>query len=130
MKDPDVLALFSVMGFSFSGAAPNTGHHVRAAEAVRPAQGTERTRFRRSSAGSAARSFSLPGAIVVAFTPPSIPGLSRFGGFEFQVLDQTGTDINTPGAGDAGARRRARQPVAAAARLVQRRSRPTIRSCR
>jgi HAE1 family hydrophobic/amphiphilic exporter-1 len=37
--------------------------------------------------------FSIPGAIVVAFTPPSIPGLSRFGGFEFQVLDQTGSDI-------------------------------------
>ena len=37
----------------------------------------------------------IPGAIVVAFSPPSIPGLSRFGGFEFQVLDQTGTDIST-----------------------------------
>jgi HAE1 family hydrophobic/amphiphilic exporter-1 len=37
--------------------------------------------------------FSLPGAIVVGFAPPSIPGLSRFGGFEFQVLDQTGQDI-------------------------------------
>jgi len=37
--------------------------------------------------------FGIPGAIVVAFTPPSIPGLSRFGGFEFQVLDETGTNI-------------------------------------
>src|SRR5262249_33464724 len=37
--------------------------------------------------------FSIPGAIVVAFTPPSIQGLSRFGGFEFQVLDQSGGDI-------------------------------------
>jgi HAE1 family hydrophobic/amphiphilic exporter-1 len=39
--------------------------------------------------------FSIPGAIVVGFTPPAIPGLSRFGGFEFQILDQTGTDIET-----------------------------------
>jgi HAE1 family hydrophobic/amphiphilic exporter-1 len=31
--------------------------------------------------------------MVLAFAPPSIPGLSRFGGFEFQVLDQAGTDI-------------------------------------
>jgi HAE1 family hydrophobic/amphiphilic exporter-1 len=31
---------------------------------------------------------------VVPFTPPSIPGLSRFGGFEFQVLDQAGSDIS------------------------------------
>ena len=36
----------------------------------------------------------IPGAIIVGFPPPSIPGLGRFGGFEFQVLDQTGTDIN------------------------------------
>jgi HAE1 family hydrophobic/amphiphilic exporter-1 len=38
--------------------------------------------------------FGIPGAIIVGFAPPSIPGLGRFGGFEFQVLDQTGTDIN------------------------------------
>ncbi len=37
--------------------------------------------------------FGIPGAIVVGFTPPSIQGLSRFGGFEFQVLDQSGGDI-------------------------------------
>ena len=30
----------------------------------------------------------------VPFAPPSIPGLGQFGGFEFQVLDQSGTDIN------------------------------------
>ena len=39
MKDPDVLAMFSVMGFSFSGAASEPGAHVRPAEAVRRAQG-------------------------------------------------------------------------------------------
>jgi HAE1 family hydrophobic/amphiphilic exporter-1 len=39
------------------------------------------------------RLMGLPGAVVVAFAPPAIPGLSRFGGFEFQVLDQTGTEI-------------------------------------
>src|SRR5205807_2121662 len=44
----------------------------------------------------------IPGAIVVAFAPPSIPGLSRFGGFEFQVLDQTGTDISTLARGAYG----------------------------
>ncbi|MFL6278806.1 MAG: efflux RND transporter permease subunit, partial [Vicinamibacterales bacterium] len=37
--------------------------------------------------------FGLPGASVIGFSPPSIPGFSRFGGFEFQVLDQTGQDI-------------------------------------
>ena len=37
--------------------------------------------------------FGISGAIVLPFAPPSIPGLGQFGGFEFQVLDQTGTDI-------------------------------------
>jgi len=92
LKDPDVLALFSVMGFSFAGAAPNQGmmfvrlkpleERPGAAHAVRAIQGR-----------LAGQLFAIPGGIVVAFTPPSIPGLSRFGGFEFQVLDQTGTDI-------------------------------------
>jgi HAE1 family hydrophobic/amphiphilic exporter-1 len=43
--------------------------------------------------------FGIPGAIIVGFPPPAIPGLGRFGGFEFQILDQTGTDINTLAAG-------------------------------
>jgi HAE1 family hydrophobic/amphiphilic exporter-1 len=92
--DPDVLAMFSVMGFSFSGAAPNQGIiFVR----LKPFD------LRRGAAHSAGaiiarltpKLMSLPGAIVVSFAPPSIPGLSRFGGFEFQVLDQSGTDIST-----------------------------------
>src|SRR5262249_46670151 len=93
LHDPDMLAVFSVMGFSFSGAASN--------------QGIIFSRFKpfeqRRGAGHSAQAIigrvmpklaSIPGAIVVAFTPPSIPGLSRFGGFEFQVLDQSGTDIS------------------------------------
>src|SRR4029079_17318008 len=32
----------------------------------------------------------LPGAIVLSFDPPSIPGLGATGGFEFQVEDLTG----------------------------------------
>ena len=94
LKDPDVLALFSVMGFSFSGAAPNQGiMFVRLKEFAdrRGDAHSLQTVLGRISGPL----FELPGAIVVAFTPPSIPGLSRFGGFEFQVLDQTGTDIGT-----------------------------------
>jgi HAE1 family hydrophobic/amphiphilic exporter-1 len=92
LADQDVLALFSVMGFSFSGAAPNQGiMFVR----LKPFD-------QRAGDAHAAKSvigrllpqlMGLPGAMVLAFAPPSIPGLSRFGGFEFQVLDQAGTDI-------------------------------------
>jgi HAE1 family hydrophobic/amphiphilic exporter-1 len=39
--------------------------------------------------------------MIFGFAPPSIPGLSRFGGFEFQVLDQTGQDISNLSSGTA-----------------------------
>src|SRR4029450_3114047 len=84
MKDPDILALFSVMGFSFTGASSNTGLMF-----VRLKQFADRRGSSHSLQAILGRIsgplFGLPGAIVVAFTPPSIPGLSRFGGFEFQV---------------------------------------------
>jgi len=92
MADPDVMALFSVMGFSFSGASPNTGIMF-----VRLKEFDDRVGDEHSVQAVLGRIggplFGLPGAIIVGFPPPSIPGLSRFGGFEFQVLDQTGTAI-------------------------------------
>jgi len=91
-KDPDVMALFSVMGFSFSGAASNQGLMF-----VRLKPFEERIGDEHSVQAVLGRIsgplFSIPGAIVVGFTPPAIQGLSRFGGFEFQVLDQSGGDI-------------------------------------
>jgi hydrophobic/amphiphilic exporter-1 (mainly G- bacteria), HAE1 family len=93
MKDPDVLALFAVMGFSFSDAASNTGLMFARLKPFDERKGP--THSLQAIIGRISGPlFSLPGAIVVAFTPPSIPGLSRFGGFEFQVLDEGGTDIN------------------------------------
>ena len=101
MADPDILTMFSVMGFSFSGAAPNQGIMF-----VRLKPFAQRKGASHSASAIIARVMpkllSLPGAIVVSFAPPSIPGLSRFGGFEFQVLDQTGTDINTLARGAYG----------------------------
>ena len=92
MADPDVMALFSVMGFSFGGAAPNSGIMF-----VRLKEFDDRVGDEHSVQAVLGRIggplFGLPGAIIVGFPPPSIPGLSRFGGFEFQVLDQTGTNI-------------------------------------
>ena len=91
-QDPDVLAMFSVMGFSFSGAASNQGLMF-----VRLKPFEDRIGDNHSVQAVLGRLsgplFGLPGAIVVGFTPPAIQGLSRFGGFEFQVLDQSGGDI-------------------------------------
>ena len=117
-RDPDVLALFSVMGFSFSGAAPEPGHHVRPPEAVRGARGGRALGRRRCSDGSAARCSAFRARSSSASRRRRFPGLSRFGGFEFQVLDQTRHRHHEPGAGDAGDGG-GRQPVAEAARAVQ-----------
>ncbi|MEW6323327.1 MAG: multidrug efflux RND transporter permease subunit [Acidobacteriota bacterium] len=90
--DPDVAAAFSVMGFSFTGAAPNNGMIF-----VRLKDYEERRREDQSLTAVLnrlrGRLFGIPGAVVVAFAPPAIQGLSFFGGFQFEVLDQTGGDV-------------------------------------
>ncbi|MDO8681517.1 MAG: multidrug efflux RND transporter permease subunit [Acidobacteriota bacterium] len=93
--DKDVAAAFSVMGFSFSGAAPNNGMiFVRLKDyAERPNADQSLSAVLQRLSGPL---FMIPGAIVVAFPPPSIQGVGAFGGFQFEVLDQTGSnDINT-----------------------------------
>jgi HAE1 family hydrophobic/amphiphilic exporter-1 len=92
LSDPDVLALFSVMGFSFSGAAPNQGLMFARLKPFDERPGAEHG-VQAVLGRISGPLFGLPGAIVIGFAPPSIPGLSRFGGFEFQILDQTGQDI-------------------------------------
>lgn len=91
--DPDVLSAFSVMGFSFSGAAPNQGMIFTMLKEFK-----DRPKPEQSLASVLNRlrgpMFGIPGAIVVPFAPPAIQGLSQFGGFQFEVLDKTGvTDL-------------------------------------
>ncbi len=93
LKDPDVLGVFSVMGFSFSGAAPNQGLIFTSLKPFAEREGAEH-----SAQTVIQRNFGkfagISGANVFPTLPASIPGLGAFGGFEFQVLDQGGTDIN------------------------------------
>ncbi|MEO8075951.1 MAG: efflux RND transporter permease subunit, partial [Acidobacteriota bacterium] len=93
LKDPDVQGVFSVMGFSFSGAAPNQGLIFIALKPFAERKGVEHSV--QSVIGRSFGQFSqISGANIFPTPPPSIPGLGAFGGFEFQVLDQGGTDIN------------------------------------
>jgi HAE1 family hydrophobic/amphiphilic exporter-1 len=92
-SEGDIASAFAVMGFSFSGAAPNNGLiFVRLKDYV-DRQGAEHSLD--AVLGRVGRQlFMIPGAVVVAFPPPPIQGLSTFGGFQFEVLDQTNsTDI-------------------------------------
>jgi HAE1 family hydrophobic/amphiphilic exporter-1 len=81
------------MGFSFSGAAPNQGLIFTSLKPFDEREGADHelqavlNRVRGPLMG-------ISGGFVIPFAPPAIPGLGAFGGFEFQVLDQAGADIN------------------------------------
>ncbi|MEZ5289048.1 MAG: multidrug efflux RND transporter permease subunit [Vicinamibacterales bacterium] len=86
--EEDIAAAFSVMGFSFSGAAPNNGLIFVPLKAYAEREG-EAHSLQAVLGRVSGPLFMIPGAIVVAFPPPAIQGLSTFGGFQFEVLDQT-----------------------------------------
>jgi hydrophobic/amphiphilic exporter-1 (mainly G- bacteria), HAE1 family len=92
-SDPDIASAFSVMGFSFSGAAPNNGLIFTSLKSYDQRQRPDQSL---SAVLNRLRGplFGITGAIVVPFAPPAIQGLSVFGGFQFEVLDQSGGDIN------------------------------------
>ena len=92
MTQDEVLAAFSVAGFSFSGSAPNQGLMF-----VRLKPFDQRTKPEQSLQALIPRLFgalsSITGAMVIPFAPPPIQGLQVFGGFTFEVLDGSGGDI-------------------------------------
>ena len=84
-EQPEVDGVFSVPGFSFTGAAPNNGMMF-----TRLKDWSER-RNKEASLESVlnrvrGQLFGIPGGIVSAFPPPGIQGLSVFGGFQFEGL--------------------------------------------
>ena len=99
--DPEIAGVFSVLGFSISGAAPNNGMMFARLKDWDERRGPDQSlsavlnRLR-------GRLFGIPGGMVVAFAPPGIQGLSFFGGFQFEVLDQSGGDISALAAAAQG----------------------------
>ena len=92
LKTPEIEGVFSVMGFSFSGAASNQALIFSSFKPYDEREGDEHSaqaiigRLRGPL-------FGIPGAIVVPFAPAPIPGLGEFGGFQFEVLDRSGGRI-------------------------------------
>jgi HAE1 family hydrophobic/amphiphilic exporter-1 len=93
LKDPDIEGVFAVMGFSFSGAAPNQGLIFSSLKPFEDRQGDEHS-LKAVLNRVRGPLFGISGGFVIPFAPAPIPGLGEFGGFEFQVLDQSGSDIN------------------------------------
>ncbi len=90
---PEVDGVFAVMGFSFSGSAPNQGLifvSLKDFEVRRGADHTVHAVLNRLRGPL----FGISGGIVIPFIPASIPGVGAFGGFTFELLDRTGGDIN------------------------------------
>jgi HAE1 family hydrophobic/amphiphilic exporter-1 len=90
--DKEIQAVFSVLGFSFTGAAANNGMMFARLRdwGERPGEDQSLDAVLNRIRGQL---FGIPGAVVVAFAPPGIQGLSVFGGFQFEVLDQSGGEI-------------------------------------
>jgi hydrophobic/amphiphilic exporter-1 (mainly G- bacteria), HAE1 family len=101
---PEIQNIFSVGGFSFSGATPNNGLIF---STLKP--WSQRSRPEQSVAGLIGGFFPQPSglfpqllgiqeAVVIPFPPPPIQGLGNFGGFEFHLQDRTGVGFNEIGA--------------------------------
>ncbi len=89
MATPEVQSVFSVVGFSFSGSAPNQGIIFTMLKPFAEREGREHS-LQEVVARLRGPLFGVQGAIVVPFIPPSIPGVNALGGFTFEVLDQGG----------------------------------------
>jgi hydrophobic/amphiphilic exporter-1 (mainly G- bacteria), HAE1 family len=93
MATPEVQSVFSVVGFSFSGSAPNQGLIFASLHPFDERRGDD---HRMQAVLNRLRGplMGIQGALILPFAPPSIQGLGAFGGFTFEVLDQGGSDIN------------------------------------
>ncbi|HEY5618125.1 MAG TPA: multidrug efflux RND transporter permease subunit [Vicinamibacterales bacterium] len=99
MSTPEVESVFSIGGFSFAGNASNQGMIFSLLKPFEDRQGAEH-RLQGLLPRLQGPLFGIQSAMVISFAPPAIFGLGAFGGFEMQVLDQTGSgDIQTLASG-------------------------------
>ena len=89
---PEIRHMFGVGGFSFAGSGPNQGILFCMLKdfAERPGEEHSAKALRRPAVR---RVQPVTGAIVFPFLPPSINGLGQFGGFNYELLDQSGGPI-------------------------------------
>ncbi len=89
---PEINSVFAVTGFSFGGSAPNRGLMFASLKPLAERKGAEH-----SAQAVVGKLFgpllALPGAVVVPFPPPAIQGVGNFGGFQFEVEDQSGGSV-------------------------------------
>ena len=91
-KMPDADRMFAAGGFGFAGSAPNQGIAFLSLKDFK-----QRTRGNQSAQALIRQLFGsfsrITGALVIPFLPPAINGLGQFGGFTYELLDQSGGPI-------------------------------------
>ncbi len=86
-KEPDVVGVFAVPGFSFSGSAPNRALVFTTLKPIneRKGKGQSMDEIIDRVKGPL---FGVGGAIIIPVAPPPIQGVGAFGGFQFVLQDQ------------------------------------------
>jgi HAE1 family hydrophobic/amphiphilic exporter-1 len=91
---PETDRIFAAGGFSFAGSAPNQGILFVSLKGFE-----ERQRPDQAAPALVGQLFGrlsqITGATVFPFLPPAINGIGTFGGFEYQLLDQSGGPIES-----------------------------------
>jgi len=91
-ETPETVRMFAAGGFGFAGTAPNQGVLFAQLKDFAERRGAEHAAA--AVVGKLFGAFSrITGAMVIPFLPPSIQGLSQFGGFTYELLDQSGGPI-------------------------------------
>ncbi len=95
MAVPEVESVFSILGFSFTGAASNQGLIFTL---LKPFDERELPgeRIQALLPGLRGAMFGIEGGLVIPFAPPGI-NIGNTGGFTFEVLDQGGSDVQALG---------------------------------
>jgi HAE1 family hydrophobic/amphiphilic exporter-1 len=83
---PEIDGALTVVGFGFSGNAPNKAIIFVNLKAFRERKGKEHTSFAVLNKVRGPM-LGIPGGIIVPFNPPAVQGLGTFGGFAYQLED-------------------------------------------
>jgi HAE1 family hydrophobic/amphiphilic exporter-1 len=91
---PEIDGAFTVVGFGFSGNAPNKAIIFVNLKEFRERKGKEHTSF---AVLNKIRGplLGIPGGIIVPFNPPAVQGLGTFGGFAYQLEDLGRNSLQT-----------------------------------
>jgi HAE1 family hydrophobic/amphiphilic exporter-1 len=90
----EVDGAFTVVGFGFSGNAPNKGIIFINLKPFRQRKGKEHTSFAILNKIRGPL-LGIPGGIIVSFNPPAVQGLGTFGGFAYQLEDLGRNSLQT-----------------------------------